>query len=476
MVHSKRKALEDITAVALSGSQPFRAAYDTGGKHKDGKATFRRLYSTRSCPNVEINCPVPASSKVKDDKDSDADLHLACKEALAMEEISGSPDRRSTEPVALPSSASQSSDSEVNAGLEHHLSDATSFPFSSSLSSSTLPVGIIDIDETQGSSQHPRSHLLPHQVGKASHKLSDNVIVPRSSNLALTDGTPQRLASYSRDYFAYLREREREQQDRPLPDYMSRIQGGALTQDMRALLVDWLVTVCEECELMPSTLYHCVELIDRALSKLQVPKEQLQCMGCACLFIACKFEETTVPSLEEFTYMAAESFSKKQLTDLELRVVEALSFRLSTVTAYNFLSRFTLAAGSGPRETALVYYFSELSLLHYEFLGFSPSIRAAAALYLARQTLAVSNTDSARRAAEERNIWTPTIAFYTGYSPATTLPLQECARLLRRAHAGVEYSPYEALKLKYGAPALLHVGDIACVEEIDLGATILNLN
>jgi len=34
MVHSKRKALEDITAVALSGSQPFRAAYDTGGKHK----------------------------------------------------------------------------------------------------------------------------------------------------------------------------------------------------------------------------------------------------------------------------------------------------------------------------------------------------------------------------------------------------------------------------------------------------------
>ena len=254
-----------------------------------------------------------------------------------------------------------------------------------------------------------------------------------------------------------------------MADYLARVQCGALTQDMRALLVDWLVTVCEECELMPSTLYHCVELVDRALSKKNVAKEQLQCLGCACLFVACKFEETTVPPLEEFTYMAAESFTKKQLTDLELRVVEALSFRVSTVTAYNFLPRFTLAAGSRPRETALVHYLSELSLLHYEFLAFPPSIRAAAALYLARQTLAASTPDPTRRAAEERNVWTPTIAYYTGYSLKTDLVLQSCVKLLRRAHAGAEWSTYEALKIKYTEPALLHVGEIACLEEEQLG-------
>jgi cyclin A len=220
---------------------------------------------------------------------------------------------------------------------------------------------------------------------------------------------------------------------------------------------------------MPSTLYHCVELVDRALSKITVAKEQLQCLGCACLFVACKFEETTVPPLEEFTYMAAESFTKKQLTDLELRVVEALSFRVSTVTAYNFLPRFTLAAGSRPRETALVHYLSELSLLHYEFLAFPPSIRAAAALYLSRQTLAASTPDPTRRAAEERNVWTPTIEYYTGYSPNTDLVLQSCVKLLRRAHAGAEWSTYEALKIKYTEPALLHVGEIACLEEGQLG-------
>lgn len=39
---------------------------------------------------------------------------------------------------------------------------------------------------------------------------------------------------------------------------------------MRAILVDWLVEVCAVYKLMPSTLYQCVDLVDRSLSRFTV--------------------------------------------------------------------------------------------------------------------------------------------------------------------------------------------------------------
>jgi cyclin A len=52
------------------------------------------------------------------------------------------------------------------------------------------------------------------------------------------------------------------------------VQGEGLTSHMRAILVDWLVTVACEYELMPSTLYQCIDLIDRSLSCFLVPKDE----------------------------------------------------------------------------------------------------------------------------------------------------------------------------------------------------------
>lgn len=488
----KRAALKDITAAALTGSHPYlqdggkrkRACSSTSAKEAGHlpaapRRVTRRTASAAAATATASAVPLPPSSATTtatsmgaDDTsrrlyaapasrhDGKSDDLLACDEALEQQPLSQQPQEEEEQQQASFESPSTStcagaafSSSVLPSAAALDVSCSTHSSSSAATAAASVPPGIVDIDDTLQQQQQQQVH---HQAALAAHAGKEG-------------STPQRLETYSRDYFTYLREREREQQDRPSPEYLARVQGSTLTQDMRALLVDWLVTVTVECELMPSTLYHCVELVDRALSKLRVPKEQLQCLGCACLFIACKFEETSVPSLDEFTYMAAESFTKKELTDLELRVVEALSFRVSTVTAYNFLPRFTLAAGSRPRETALVHYLSELTLLHYDFLAFAPSVRAAAALYLARQTLAAQTPDPVRRAAEERNVWTPTIAYYTGYMPATDLPLQACVRLLRKAHAGAELSSYEALRLKFSDSTALHAAEISYLEEGQLG-------
>lgn len=63
-----------------------------------------------------------------------------------------------------------------------------------------------------------------------------------------------------------------------------------LTTNMRAILVDWLVEVQENFELNHGTLYLAVKLVDTYLSIRQVPKENLQLVGAASLFVACKFD------------------------------------------------------------------------------------------------------------------------------------------------------------------------------------------
>lgn len=63
-----------------------------------------------------------------------------------------------------------------------------------------------------------------------------------------------------------------------------------LTTNMRSILVDWLVEVQENFELNHETLYLAVKLVDTYLSLQPIPKENLQLVGAASLFISCKFD------------------------------------------------------------------------------------------------------------------------------------------------------------------------------------------
>lgn len=58
---------------------------------------------------------------------------------------------------------------------------------------------------------------------------------------------------------------------------------------MRAILLDWLIEVCEVYKLHRETYYLGMDYVDRYLSTHQnIPKSQLQLIGITCLFIAAK--------------------------------------------------------------------------------------------------------------------------------------------------------------------------------------------
>jgi cyclin B len=63
---------------------------------------------------------------------------------------------------------------------------------------------------------------------------------------------------------------------------------------LRSLLVDWMVEVQESFELNHETLYLAVKLVDLYLTKIVISKETLQLLGTTAMFIASKFDVSSM--------------------------------------------------------------------------------------------------------------------------------------------------------------------------------------
>ena len=70
---------------------------------------------------------------------------------------------------------------------------------------------------------------------------------------------------------------------------MSRLPD--ITQDMRTILVDWMVEVQENFELNHETLYLSVKIVDAYLDKItEIKRDKLQLVGVTAMFVACKYD------------------------------------------------------------------------------------------------------------------------------------------------------------------------------------------
>jgi hypothetical protein len=73
-----------------------------------------------------------------------------------------------------------------------------------------------------------------------------------------------------------------------------------ITKNMREIMLDWMMEVCEEFMIKRDTMYIAVSLIDRYISMADydIPKTELQLIGVTSLYLACKVEEVYIQSIE----------------------------------------------------------------------------------------------------------------------------------------------------------------------------------
>uniref|UniRef100_A0A1A9ZTH2 Uncharacterized protein n=1 Tax=Glossina pallidipes TaxID=7398 RepID=A0A1A9ZTH2_GLOPL len=107
---------------------------------------------------------------------------------------------------------------------------------------------------------------------------------------------------------------------------------------MRAILLDWLIEVCEVYKLHRETYYLAVDYLDRYLStQKNVQKTHLQLIGITCLFVAAKVEEIYPPKIGEFAYVTDGACEENDILKHEILLLQALQWNISPVTAIGWL-------------------------------------------------------------------------------------------------------------------------------------------
>ncbi|CAN8320794.1 unnamed protein product [Cochlearia groenlandica] len=263
---------------------------------------------------------------------------------------------------------------------------------------------------------------------------------------------PKMCGPYVTDIYEYLRELEMKPKQRPLHDYIEKVQKD-VTASMRGVLVDWLVEVSQEYKLLPETLYLTVSYIDRYLSLKTFKKQKLQLLGVSAMLIASKYEEISPPKVEDFCYITDNTFTKQDVVKMEADILLTLQFELGRPTISSFIRlafslqnkmrfAYNTCMGHCPnfcvshlKLEPLSCYLAELSILDYKAVKFVPSMLAASAVFLARFIIR-----------PKQHPWNEMLEEYTKYKAAD---LQECVGIIHGLYLSRRGSALQAIRDKY---------------------------
>ncbi|EDV30681.1 uncharacterized protein Dana_GF14977 [Drosophila ananassae] len=130
----------------------------------------------------------------------------------------------------------------------------------------------------------------------------------------------------------------RDEQDSRLRSTSMLEQHPGLQPRMRAILLDWLIEVCEVYKLHRETFYLAVDYLDRyLLVARKVQKTHLQLIGITCLFVAAKVEEIYPPKIGEFAYVTDGACTERDILNHEKVLLQALDWEISPITITGWL-------------------------------------------------------------------------------------------------------------------------------------------
>ena len=136
-----------------------------------------------------------------------------------------------------------------------------------------------------------------------------------------------------------------------------------INENVRAILVDWIISVHAKFKLLPETLFLTINLIDRYFSLFNVLKSDVQLVGVAALLIATKYEEIYPPNVKDFIYLTDNTYTRPQILAMEQDILFHLQFEIQQTSSYRFLERYWKISLADTVTFFLAQYLLELALL-----------------------------------------------------------------------------------------------------------------
>ncbi|KAF8369758.1 hypothetical protein HHK36_032217 [Tetracentron sinense] len=313
---------------------------------------------------------------------------------------------------------------------------------------------IIDVEDYKEDSDYPVPMFVKHteamldEIDRMEEVEMEDIVVEPIVDIDSGDiKNPLAVVEYIEDIHAYYKKTEvssfrpfyllhaflkTENSSCVSPSYME--QQFDINEKMRAILIDWLIEVHYKFELMDETLFLTINLIDRFLARQTVVRKKLQLVGVTAMLLACKYEEVSVPVVEDLILISDRAYSRKEVLEMEKLMVNTIQFNMSVPTPYVFMRRFLKAAQFDKKLELLSFFMIELCLVEYEMLKFPPSLLSAAAIYTAQCTLYGSKQ------------WSKTSEWHSSYSEDQ---LHECSKLMVTFHQKAATGKLTGVHRKY---------------------------
>ncbi|XP_064542958.1 G2/mitotic-specific cyclin-B [Drosophila montana] len=254
------------------------------------------------------------------------------------------------------------------------------------------------------------------------------------------------VSEYVNDIYDYLYELE-EQQPIHTDHLANQLE---VSHKMRAVLIDWINEVHLQFHLAAETFHLAVAIIDRYLQVVKdTRRKYLQLVGVTALFIATKYEELFPPAIGDFVFITDDTYTGREIRQMELQILKAIDNNLSRPLPIHFLRRYSKAASAEDEHHAMSKYFLELAGMDYELASYKPSEIAAASLFLSLHLL---NGNARAATGFNDKHWTPTLVHYSRYTAAYLRPItRQIAKLARDAPTAklrAIYNKYQANKFQ----------------------------
>ena len=233
------------------------------------------------------------------------------------------------------------------------------------------------------------TNLIFHPVKNSENKI--NISPQKIFDYTFKSNTD--YISYTGEYldeiYSNLLSDENELKLCPKMGYMT-LQGD-INEQMRAILIDWLVEVHYRFRLKSETLFQTVWIIDTYLSMVQITRAKLQLLGIASLLISCKSNEIYYPQLNEFTDITDGAYVKSELIEMEKKVLKILNFNIIAPTSNDFYNIIAKAVCFDQRQFYLGKYFLESSLIDYRMVKYNPSVIGVSCAYIVMKFFGINN-------------------------------------------------------------------------------------
>eukprot|EP01083_Nonionella_stella_P014743 41333_1 len=158
----------------------------------------------------------------------------------------------------------------------------------------------------------------------------------------------------------------------------------SVSWNMRSVLVDWLYDLQIDLRLNEETLFASINYIDLFLSKCVVSRQHLQLLGVTAIMIASKTYEVIPQPIAEWIYLSHDQYTRRQLINLEKKVLKLINWNVFQVTPYNYIHPWAqiLEIRKGSREMFVIDLLIQSVSLNKLYLEIKLSKLITAIFYL----------------------------------------------------------------------------------------------